>query len=251
MLRFSYLQDGSFITHLGPLNAKRVLVLIGRDNAKADTTLIRELVSLIYQKNMTVIFYECPYRKIKFFKFYWSAIIGQVSCIKSIYFYLLQVIAFIKCIHLWNRFIIKRYRRQWGTLHARTESLKLFLQRFSPDQRIQLLTQSAGARIASLIADEVGVDRMVCLGYPFCNPEEGDNIDRYRHLETLTTPLLIFQGRHDPYGGAEVLTMYKVSPSVTIHIVDTDHDFKLAEHDKKMMADHMMLHYTNTASNKG
>lgn len=245
MLRFSYLQDGSFITHLGPLNAKTVLVLIGRDNALADTTLMRELVSLIYQHNMTIIFYESPYRKIKLFKFYWSKIIGQVSFIKSCYFYFLQLIAFIKCIHLWNRFIIKRYRRQWGTLHARTESLKLFLQRFLPEQQILLLTQSAGARIASLIADDAGVQRMVCLGYPFRNPEEGDNIDRYRHLETITTPLLIFQGRHDPYGGTEVLTKYKLSPSVTIHFVDTDHDFKLTEQDKKVMADMMMLHYTN------
>jgi predicted alpha/beta-hydrolase family hydrolase len=90
------------------------------------------------------------------------------------------------------------------------------------------LTQSAGGRVASMISDDVGIDRLVCLGYPFQNPTLGPEPERYLHLQTLKTPFLIFQGIHDPYGGKDVVSCaYRLSPNVKIEFVDTDHDFKL------------------------
>src|SRR5262249_53782655 len=53
--------------------------------------------------------------------------------------------------------------------------------------------KSMGGRIASLIADEAGVDGLICLGYPF-HPVDKPMQLRVEHLRTIKTPTLIVQG---------------------------------------------------------
>ncbi len=86
--------------------------------------------------------------------------------------------------------------------------------------------KSMGGRIASLVADEAGVAGLVCLGYPF-HPTGKPQQLRVAHLERLKTPTLILQGERDPFGNAEEVATYKLSPQIEVHwLTDGDHSFK-------------------------
>ncbi|SDW32724.1 hypothetical protein SAMN05421783_10349 [Thiocapsa roseopersicina] len=93
-------------------------------------------------------------------------------------------------------------------------------------QRLLIGGKSMGGRIASLIADEAGVDGLVCLGYPFHPPGRPERT-RVAHLSGLHTPTLICQGERDPFGSREEVADYALSPSIEIvWIPDGEHGFK-------------------------
>lgn len=86
--------------------------------------------------------------------------------------------------------------------------------------------KSMGGRMASLLADELGADALVCLGYPFYavgKPEK----PRVEHLAGLQTPTLIVQGERDALGNRDAVQGYALSPSVEVSwLVAGDHDLK-------------------------
>ena len=86
--------------------------------------------------------------------------------------------------------------------------------------------KSMGGRMASLVADELGVRGLVCLGYPFHPPGQPDKL-RTRHLENLRTPTLIVQGERDPFGTREDVARYTLSAAIRLEwLPDGDHSFK-------------------------
>jgi predicted alpha/beta-hydrolase family hydrolase len=86
--------------------------------------------------------------------------------------------------------------------------------------------KSLGGRIASLIADEAGVDGLVCLGYPFHPPGQPGKL-RTAHLASLKTPALFLQGTRDPFGTKEDVARYDLSPAIRlVWIEDGDHSFR-------------------------
>jgi uncharacterized protein len=91
--------------------------------------------------------------------------------------------------------------------------------------------KSYGGRVASMVADSLGVDGsdlrgLVCLGYPFHPPGRPDQL-RTAHLETLATPALICQGERDPMGTRADVDAYTLSPSITVSWApDGDHDLR-------------------------
>lgn len=86
--------------------------------------------------------------------------------------------------------------------------------------------KSMGGRIASLIADEAGVDGLVCLGYPFHPVGKPDKL-RVEHLANIKTPTLIVQGERDSFGSREDVKEYKLSKAIkVIWVEDGDHSFK-------------------------
>ena len=86
--------------------------------------------------------------------------------------------------------------------------------------------KSMGGRIASLVADDQGVDGLVCLGYPFHPPGRPEKT-RTEHLADLKTPTLIVQGTRDTMGGQEAVAGYSLSGSIGLHwLEDGDHSFK-------------------------
>ena len=103
------------------------------------------------------------------------------------------------------------------------------LRRDSADQRNSRLIiggKSMGGRIASLIADEAGVQGLICLGYPFHPVGKPDRL-RVEHLQPIETPTLILQGERDPFGSREDVAEYKLSPAIRVRwIEDGDHSFK-------------------------
>ncbi|TPG79758.1 alpha/beta family hydrolase [Pseudomonas arsenicoxydans] len=86
--------------------------------------------------------------------------------------------------------------------------------------------KSMGGRMASLLADELGADALVCLGYPFYavgKPEK----PRVEHLAALKTRTLIVQGERDALGNREAVEAYTLAPSIEVFwLVAGDHDLK-------------------------
>jgi hypothetical protein len=87
--------------------------------------------------------------------------------------------------------------------------------------------KSMGGRIASMVADEMGVRGLVCLGYPFHGPGKPMNPDRLAHLKTLKTPSLFCQGTRDTLGDADDVAGYTLADTITMNwLEDGDHGFK-------------------------
>jgi predicted alpha/beta-hydrolase family hydrolase len=92
--------------------------------------------------------------------------------------------------------------------------------------RVAIGGKSMGGRMASLVADELEVRGLVCLGYPFHPPGNPERL-RTKHLAALKTPTLIVQGTRDPFGGQDEVGKYALSSSIRIvWMPDGDHSFK-------------------------
>jgi len=84
--------------------------------------------------------------------------------------------------------------------------------------------KSMGGRMASMLADELGVRGLVCLGYPFHPPAQPDKL-RVEHLAALNTPSLIVQGTRDSFGTRDDVRKYKLSAAIRVEWVeDGNHD---------------------------
>ncbi|WP_250658851.1 alpha/beta family hydrolase [Alkalimarinus coralli] len=86
--------------------------------------------------------------------------------------------------------------------------------------------KSMGGRMASLLADELKPDGLVCLGYPFHAPGKPEK-PRTEHLANISIPTLILQGTRDPMGNKERVSNYLLSESIDVKwLEDGDHDLK-------------------------
>ncbi len=86
--------------------------------------------------------------------------------------------------------------------------------------------KSMGGRMASLVADDLGVDALVCLGYPFYAAGKPEK-PRVDHLLALQTPTLIIQGERDALGNHETVSRYALSQQINLQWLSAaDHDLK-------------------------
>lgn len=86
--------------------------------------------------------------------------------------------------------------------------------------------KSMGGRMASLVADELGVRALVCFGYPFHPPGQPQKL-RTAHLEALKTPTLILQGERDPFGTPADVATYSLSKKIRVEwFAGGDHSLK-------------------------
>jgi len=87
--------------------------------------------------------------------------------------------------------------------------------------------KSMGGRIASMLAAEnhqLGIDGLVCLGYPFHAPGKPEKV-RTDHFPNIEVPTLIVQGERDPFGGTALLKNLSLPSNVTVHWApDGNHD---------------------------
>ena len=92
--------------------------------------------------------------------------------------------------------------------------------------RLAIGGKSMGGRMASLLADELGVDALVCLGYPFSAAGKPEK-PRVAHLANLRTPTLIVQGERDALGNREAVQGYQLSAAIRLAwLAAGDHDLK-------------------------
>jgi predicted alpha/beta-hydrolase family hydrolase len=98
--------------------------------------------------------------------------------------------------------------------------------RTESSHRLFIGGKSMGGRMASLLADELQVDGLICLGYPFHPPGKPERL-RTQHLIELQTPTLICQGERDSFGRQDEVSGYSLSPRILFHwLSDGDHSFK-------------------------
>lgn len=86
--------------------------------------------------------------------------------------------------------------------------------------------KSMGGRIATMVADEMKVEGVVCFGYPFHPPGKPLTL-RTAHLESIATPALFIQGTRDALGARDEVAGYTLASAVTLAwIEDGDHSLK-------------------------
>ncbi|WP_296286361.1 alpha/beta family hydrolase [Pseudomonas sp.] len=99
--------------------------------------------------------------------------------------------------------------------------------------------KSMGGRMASLLADELGADALVCLGYPFYAAGKPEK-PRVAHLAELKTPTLIVQGERDALGDRPTVERYLLSPAIRLQwLAAADHDLKPLKASGYTHADHL------------
>ena len=75
--------------------------------------------------------------------------------------------------------------------------------------------KSMGGRMATMVADELGVAGVLVYGYPF-HPSGKPERLRTAHLENLKTRTLIVQGTRDSFGSYAEVQTYPLSRKITI-----------------------------------
>ena len=106
------------------------------------------------------------------------------------------------------------------------DSWRKVIGHFGGPENVVIGGKSMGGRMASLIAAEMPVRGLLCLGYPFHPPGKPEKT-RTEHLAALDVPGLILQGTRDPFGRPDEIAAYQLSDRTTVHwIEDGDHDLK-------------------------
>jgi len=96
-----------------------------------------------------------------------------------------------------------------------------------PYENLIIGGKSLGGRIATLVADELQVAGVVCLGYPF-HPTGRPEKLRVEPLQSLSRPTLIVQGEIDPFGSRAEVETYSLASSVRLHWVpEGDHSYNV------------------------
>ncbi len=92
-----------------------------------------------------------------------------------------------------------------------------------PARRVAIGGKSMGGRMASLLADDLDVGALVCLGYPFHPAKKPEKL-RTEHLAALRTPTLIVQGKRDALGRRDEVAGYDLSDAIELRwLEDGDH----------------------------
>lgn len=107
--------------------------------------------------------------------------------------------------------------------------------------------KSLGGRIASLVADELAVRGLVCLGYPFHPPGQPAKL-RTKHLADLATRALVLQGTRDPFGTPEEIRGYALASSIeVVWVEDGDHSWKPRAKSGRTLAENVRFGIDQTA----
>lgn len=208
-------------------SSKNTLLLVGRDDWQKDKYLNQILLDRLRQSGVKLVWEEPAAHAIYALRAVERRLGWLPKHLKKINLSLIQLLYGIT--H--PSYFYYLYQRKNKSIASRCESLKRTIQKTASHHPPIILARSAGGRISSLIADELGVKHIICLGYPFKHPEMPDEPERYAHLKTLKTPMLIIQGIHDKYGGADISEQYPLSTAIEVFYVDTNHEFTINDHE--------------------
>lgn len=209
------------------MTRKTTLLLVGRDDWQKDKYLNQILLDRLQQSDIELVWEEPAARAIYALRAAERRIGWLPKHIRKINLCLIQLLYGIA--H--PSYFYYLYRRKNKSIASRCKNLKRTIQKIGSDNPPIILARSAGGRLSSLIADELGIKHIICLGYPFKHPQQPDEPERYAHLKMLKTPMLIIQGIHDKYGGEKILEQYPLSAAIEVFYVDTNHEFTINDHE--------------------
>lgn len=199
------------------------LVLVGRDNWQKDAVINITLLEQLRKNNVEIIWEDPAAEAIYFIRKQAHRISLLPEIIKKCSLRITQI--FYALMH--PSYFLHLFRKKDNSISARCTSLKKTILKLGPAESIIVLSRSSGGRVASLIADELNIKCVICLGYPFKKPDKHEEPERYLHLASIKTPMLIIQGRHDAYGGNDVKDKYAFSEQIELLFLDADHDFNV------------------------
>lgn len=205
--------------------ANNIFLLVGRDNWQKDISSTVVLLERLNKNNIKVIWEDPVAEAIYISQRFEKKIEWLPKIFRKISLQILEI--FYGLLH--PSYFLFRYRGKNTSVPSRCKSLKNRILKLGIAEQTIILSRSSGARVASLIADELHFKHVICLGYPFKHPDQNDEPARYLHLEKLKTPMLILQGIDDVYGGLDVQEKYILSDKIELSFLKTDHDFNINE----------------------
>ena len=111
-------------------------------------------------------------------------------------------------------------------LVAWEEVIRQVFRDLNSTQRLAIGGKSMGGRIASMSTHLIGVNALICLGYPFHPPGKPEKL-RTEHLSDIKVPTLIVQGERDTFGRKEEVQAMKIPRRFKKKwLSDGDHSFK-------------------------
>lgn len=233
------LPDGARIVRDDADRAHTTILFFGRLNFTADIAL-RKLVADRFRENgFGFVIYEPPYEAAR--RRSDPGMPGLKKQLRRLPRPLQEMLR-----SAWMRAHPAMWKFQFSSARQESESVPFCRESFLraakilDAQRLILVGRSHGARVASLVADEIGASALVCFSYPFRNPQEAEGASRTAHLAGLRTPCLIFQGDRDEYGAREVTARYSLSPSIELELVPAGHNFAISDMQWRQIFDRML-----------
>ncbi|MHA8101587.1 alpha/beta family hydrolase [Aquirufa nivalisilvae] len=206
---------------------KKYLLVLGREALDRDSYLYQEILGNLQLGGFEVVF--DPMDRIRFA--FMRRLGSENMLINRIFLPLFRAMYVVLVQRQWVDFLLFIMKRI-SSLEFRTRVVAKYIAGIAPHtSHLVVLARSAGSIVISSIANQIAVDHIICLGYPFKHPEDGDAAFRTEHLAWVEKPMMIFQGERDSYGGREVANQYTLSSHIQLSFIDVDHDFLLNESD--------------------
>jgi len=101
--------------------------------------------------------------------------------------------------------------------------IQTIMAEYAPE-RVVLMGKSMGGRMAAIVAADVPVAGVICLGYPFVALKGGE--PRLAPLEECLAPIFIIQGERDKFGHKGQVDQWSVvDKTKLLWLTDGDHSF--------------------------
>ena len=207
------------------MTKNNILLLVGRDDWQKDEALNLALLNKLRMNNIEVVWEDPAAGAIHFLRKIESKIGILPQKIRKINLRIIQIIYGL----LNPSYFLYLYKRKNNSVPSRCHSLINTIRKRDIAAQTIILSRSSGGRVSSLIADQLGIKHIVCLGYPFKHPDHDDEPERYAHLAQLKTPMLIIQGIGDEYGGLEIKDKYVLSENIKLSFFNTNHNFDISD----------------------
>lgn len=212
------------------LQLKKLIIILGRENLQKDSNFYQKIIKTLEKKGYTITFdpsdeLSSIHAKVKIFGK--KLPIGH-KLAESIYAKWLKL-KFHITYKSYNNSYFKLHKPTYRDFEFRKEILSHYLNQLPKNKEIYMIGRSAGAILATQLADTFHVKKVICLGYPFKHPEKEHEPYRTAHLAHLKTPTIIFQGEHDIYGNTKMAKTFSLSSSITLVSIDTDHEYNCTD----------------------
>jgi pimeloyl-ACP methyl ester carboxylesterase len=218
------------LSHMGSLSNPHMILFIGRSSTYKYSTPLLSLIKELNLKKYTLVWFESTNAAINSsIDRQFNSSIGKISCLLPEPFAPLISTAW-KIFKVCSSIVRPAY---WGYLVSylsdpidnQSQGYEKVIAFLGANKKIDILSHSAGGRIAVDLAKLNGIRKLICFGYPFKSPNKPADKRRTDPLMTVKKPFLIIQGKYDAYGGWEVLDKYCLSNTIEFSFVESDHEY--------------------------
>lgn len=215
---------------------KKIILILGREQLHQDSQLYKLLFESIDRKKFHVQFdpsdeLSIIHERVKCFgaQFKFGRRLAE-----SFYSKILKL-QFILRYQDWTLSYFNLYKPSFRDFEYRKTVLTHFLFKLNKDQEVIIIGRSAGAILATQLADQFSIKKVICLGYPFKHPEKEEESYRTEHLKNLKTSTVIFQGNKDEYGNVEFAKNKDLSTNIKLIELQTDHAYHCSDDEFEMI----------------